>query len=263
MIGLRIIPSLIPPTIQQELLSRLLHRDLSNEKHQTNTHLHYNVSYPVHEGDVDEGTTRMSSADSSAKMHSFFNDDPRRIFAPKAPDVHKPISVQRFLNRKLRWMTLGGQYNWTDKNYPLEAPPPFPKDIATLLRQIFPETDAQAAIVNFYSAGDTLSVHRDVSEECDTGLISISFGCDGLFMIGHDDSSSSEVIRLRSGDAVYMTGRSRFAWHGVPKIISATCPSWLKDWPASAAAGVDEITHWKGWMAGKRINLNVRQMKHK
>ena len=108
--------------------------------------------------------------------------------------MHKPLSVQRILERKLRWVTLGGQYNWTDKKYPLRIPTSVPRDIAHLLRRIFPETDAQAAIVNFYSAGDTLSVHRDVSEECDTGLISISFGCDGLFMIGHDNSDSYEII---------------------------------------------------------------------
>lgn len=192
---------------------------------------------------------------------SFFDDEPTRLFLPKDPDVHKPISVQHFLDRKLRWMTLGGQYNWTDKKYPEEPPPPFPNDIATLLRRMFPSTDAQAAIVNIYSPGNTLNVHRDVSEECDTGLISISFGCDGLFMIGNDNSDSSEVIRLRSGDAVYMTGRSRFAWHGVPKILPETCPSWLKDWPSYTTACADEPAHWKGWMSGKRINLNVRQMR--
>lgn len=133
--------------------------------------------------------------------------------------------------------------------------------MGTLLRQIFPDTDAQAAIVNVYSPADTLSVHRDVSEECDTGLISISFGCDGLFMVGHDNSDSAEIIRLRSGDAIYMTGRSRFAWHGVPKIVPSTCPPWLKDWPSSTEADVDKAAHWKGWMSGKRINFNVRQMK--
>lgn len=206
-------------------------------------------------------TTNLQSRDSSAKPQSFFQDDPTRVFSPKDPEMHKPISIQRFLDRKLRWMTLGGQYNWTEKKYPSEIPPPFPKDIATLLRQLFPDTDAQAAIVNVYSPGDTLSVHRDVSEECETGLISISFGCDGLFMIGHDNSDSAEVIRLRSGDAVYMTDRSRFAWHGVPKIFPATCPFWLKDWPSPTTADAGEAKPWKGWMSGKRINLNVRQMR--
>jgi DNA alkylation damage repair protein AlkB len=196
---------------------------------------------------------------------SFFADDPTRTIQPKDAQVHKPLTIQNVLDKKLRWVTLGGQYDWTAKVYPEEAPPPFPQDIADLLRAAFPQTEAQAAILNLYSAGDTLSVHRDVSEDCDVGLISVSFGCDGLFLVSHDDGNGCEVIRLRSGDAVYMNGASRFAWHGVPKILPSTCPSWLADWPSSegddvpgAASG--PFSMWKGWMSGKRINLNVRQM---
>lgn len=169
------------------------------------------------------------------------------------------------LNSKLRWMTLGGQYNWTDKVYPDETPPDFPADVATLLHRMFPDTIAEAAIVNLYSPGDTLSLHRDVSEECDAPLVSISFGCDGIFMIGNEDESSCVVLRLRSGDAVYMAGSSRFSWHAVPKILPATCPDWLQHWPgnANAADNPNQYSHWRNWMAGKRVNLNVRQMKAK
>lgn len=245
------IPSLFPPTIQTELLSRLFHRDLSNPKHKTNLHLHYEVTYPGEPGEDDTAT-------------SFFADDPARTFQPKDPQVHKPLTVQTVLDKKLRWVTLGGQYDWTAKLYPPEAPPPFPQDIAKLLQAAFPETDAQAAILNLYSAGDTLSAHRDVSEDCDVGLISVSFGCDGLFLVSHDDGNGCEVIRLRSGDAVYMNGASRFAWHGVPKILPSTCPSWLADWPSPGGdvpgAAPAPLQMWKGWMSGKRINLNVRQM---
>lgn len=156
-------------------------------------------------------------------------------------------------------MTLGGQYDWTAKRYPSEAPPPFPADIKYLLQTLFPQTNAQAAIVNFYSPGDTLSVHRDVSEHCDHGLVSISVGCDGLFIIGNQDGTKTATIRLNSGDAVYMTGASRYAWHGVPKIVPDTCPKWLADWPA-VDSNERKYDKWKGWMRNKRVNLNVRQM---
>ncbi|KAK2794028.1 hypothetical protein FQN51_000937 [Onygenales sp. PD_10] len=249
--GLRILPSILPHAVQTELLGRIFHRDLSNERHQTNIHLHYNIPYPAFQ------ETPRDSSQTSGKRGSFFEEDPGREVVPKDPSIHKPLSIQSFLDRKLRWMTLGGQYNWTDKRYPKETPPPFPEDIAKLLHTIFPDTNAEAAIVNLYSPNDTLSVHRDVSEECDTGLISISFGCDGLFMVGHEDGAGCEVIRLRSGDAVYMTGSSRFAWHGVPRIIPSTCPGWLVDWPGSSP----QFERWRGWISNKRINLNVRQMK--
>lgn len=174
------------------------------------------------------------------------------------------------MEKKLRWVTLGGQYDWTNKVYPDEAPPAFPEDIAKMINGLFPEMEAQAAIVNLYSPGDTLSLHRDVSEEVDRGLVSISLGCDCLFIIGLNsdvsDGSGGQTpmdrpkfltVRLKSGDAVYMSEESRFAWHGVPKVILGTCPDYLSDWPAENG----NFEPWRGWMMNKRINLNVRQMR--
>ncbi|KAL2822650.1 hypothetical protein BJX63DRAFT_127300 [Aspergillus granulosus] len=260
--GLLMVPSLFSPSTQIELLSRLFHRDLPNSDHKTNLHLHYDVTYPVEtDGGVQYHCTTPKHPRTSERTLSFFEDDQTRIFPPKDPTVHKPFTIQTIMNKKLRWVTLGGQYDWTAKVYPAERPPAFPEDIADLLRAAFPETEPEAAILNLYSPGNTLSPHRDVSEECDAGLISISFGCDGLFLISHDDGAGCEIIRLRSGDAVYMDGSSRFAWHAVPKVLADTCPAWLADWPC---IGDDESASryeaWKGWMAGKRINLNVRQM---
>lgn len=163
-------------------------------------------------------------------------------------------------------MTLGGQYNWTEKKYPDTSPPEFPEDIKALLEGIFPKTRSEAAIVNLYSPGDTLSLHRDVAEHCGKGLISVSLGCDAIFIIGNtvqgttpdEAKDNTVVLRLRSGDAVYMSGESRFAWHGVPQILKDTCPEYLRDWPGGDSNG--EFEEWRGWMASKRVNVNVRQM---
>ncbi|KAL4960371.1 oxidoreductase, 2OG-Fe(II) oxygenase family [Aspergillus stella-maris] len=262
--GLLMVPSLFPPAVQMELLTRLFHRDLSNSAHKTNLHLHYNVTYPVESDGVIEhrDTTSLTNGSSNQRAMSFFEDSQTRTISPIDLDVHKPLTVQNVLNKKLRWVTLGGQYDWTAKVYPNERPPAFPEDIAELLRAAFPQTEPEAAILNLYSPGNTLSPHRDVSEECDAGLISVSFGCDGLFLIGHDDGAGCEIIRLRSGDAVYMDGTSRFAWHAVPKILPETCPPWLVNWPCIPGDVESEsrFADWKGWMAGKRVNLNVRQM---
>ena len=190
------------------------------------------------------------------------------MFGPKDPAVHKSLLTQQFLDKKLRWMTLGGQYDWTNKVYPSGSPPPFPADIKRLVEDIFP-MKAEAAIVNLYSPGDTLSLHRDVSEECDQPLVSISVGCEGIFVVGLDGSANNgeprvATVRLRSGDAVLMSGESRYAWHGVPKVLEGTCPDWLQDWPFLLTnEDIDcsnRFEHWQGWMKGKRINLNVRQM---
>ena len=167
--------------------------------------------------------------------------------------------MKQVLDKKLRWVTLGGQYDWTAKEYPAETPPAFPADVGKLLRHLFPGIAPQAAILNLYTPGDTLSVHRDVSEMCDRDLVSISIGCDAIFICGDGDGSNTATLRLQSGDAVCMTGPSRFLWHAVPKVIQGTCPEWLQDWPA-LEPGISKFHDWRGWMSTKRINLNVRQM---
>lgn len=216
--------------------------------------MHYNVPYP--------SSTAQESGDPVSFFHTSATD---LIFTPKDPTVHKPITTELLLNKKLRWVTLGGQYDWTNKVYPSNEPPAFPADIKKLIEEIF-TVKAEAAIVNLYSPGDTLSLHRDVSEECDRPLLSISLGCEGIFIAGLDEldeegSPRVATMRLRSGDAVVMSDRSRYAWHGVPKVLEGTCPEWMQEWPwlgTGEERGVDE--RWKGWMTGKRINLNVRQM---
>ena len=198
---------------------------------------------------------------------------------------------------------------------------------------------SDAAIVNVYSPGDVLGVHRDVSEESDVGLVSISLGCEAIFVVGLDDFSESYTdsadddcankktkdadanatatmqndksgrkygvsgvvaLRLRSGDVVIMSGASRWAWHGVPAVLPGTCPTDLADWPAKSREDIrshrwygpdlgfdaamnsscqpqpgeqggcmsdncsqewrEPYQEWKGWMATKRVNLNVRQL---
>ncbi|CAJ2504977.1 Uu.00g123710.m01.CDS01 [Anthostomella pinea] len=261
--GLLIVPSMVPPRVQKALLSRMIHRDLSNPTHQTNLHLHYGLPYRDGE-DVD-----------ARSFFSYSPDDPTTQFVPKDPTVHKPLSIKRVLDRRLSWVTLGGQYDWTNRQYPDHLSPGFPHDIANFLQTLFPETQAQAAIVNFYSPGDTMMMHRDVSEQSDKGLVSISIGCDALFMIAPSKGAEEQteknstdddeppqkkpylLLRLRSGDAIYMSEDSRYAWHGVPKVLKGTCPDFLADWPAEDG----KFEAWKGWMRNKRINLNVRQMK--
>ncbi|KAK0616566.1 oxidoreductase [Immersiella caudata] len=251
--GLLLVPSVVPPEVQKILLRHLVHRDLSQPHHQTNFHLHYDLPYPP------DGA-------------SFFTHPPNSSirFEPKDPSIHKPLTITQVLQRKLHWVTLGGQYDWTNRIYPGSPPPSFPPDIAAFLETLFPETLAQAAIVNFYTPGDTMMMHRDVSEETDKGLISVSIGCDSLFMIAPNDvgKMSEEgkekmdgrgylLLRMRSGDALYMTKESRFAWHGVPKVMRGTCPDYLEDWPAEGG----QFEEWRGWMRDKRVNLNVRQMR--
>lgn len=237
-LGLMVFPSLIPPEVQKELIRRIVHRDLLDPKHMTNLHAHYNVKFPPRE---------IASGESI-------------VAKPKDPTVHpKALSYLEVMTKKLRWITLGGQYDWTNKVYPEEEPPKFPSDIANLVEGLFPDMEPQAAIVNFYSPKDTLQLHRDGAESVDRGLVSISLGCDCIFMIALDNPKSENdhlVLRLKSGDVLYMQKDSRFAWHGVPKIIPDTCPDYLADLEL-------DIKKFPHFMTDKRINLNVRQVRER
>ncbi|KAG5943282.1 hypothetical protein E4U53_007064 [Claviceps sorghi] len=269
---LLVVPRLVPPEVQKTLLRRMLHRHLSDPNHQTNLHLHYTLPYQA-----PDPHARTASPDSSPPPPppppSFFSlpsgspSSSPPCFLPKDPAIHKPLTAHQVLTRRLHWLTLGGQYDWTNRVYPNQEPPPFPADLARFLETLFPETRAQAAIVNFYTPGDTMMMHRDVSEHTDKGLISLSFGCDCLFIIApatpppgpaaQPQRKKYLVLRLRSGDAIYMTREARYAWHGVPKVLPGTCPEYLHKWPSENG----QYTAWEGWMGNKRINLNVRQMR--
>ena len=262
--GLRVLPGLIPEKIQVKLLSSLLHGNLANPQHKTNVHAHYSLPYEAcSKPEAPAGSSREASS------ASFFHLSPESPvpFLPLHHSTHKSFTVRQFLSSKLRWMTLGGQYDWTAKRYPSDKAPTFPKDLAYLVETLFPQVKAEAAIMNVYTPGDFLSVHRDVSEESSNGLISISLGCDGIFIVGIQSDGDLEpqcaIIRLRSGDAILMSGHARFAWHGLPQVMPNTCPGWLLDWPADTecrSPEEDSFAPWRGWMASKRINLSIRQM---
>ena len=165
-------------------------------------------------------------------------------------------------------MTVGAQYDWTLKKYANKESPPFPHRLGWFIQSLFPGVKPEAGIMNIYRPGDRLGVHRDVSEECDNGLVSLSLGCDGIFLVGlqHNDESDStgQVIRLRSGDVVHLNGPSRFAWHALPQVIPDTCPLWLQGWPAACSSQQGDggaFDEWRGWMKDRRINLSVRQVK--
>jgi alkylated DNA repair protein alkB family protein 1 len=155
---------------------------------------------------------------------------------------------------------------------------------------------AESGVVLLYGAKDYMPVHRDVSEECQRGLASFTVGCDGLFIISkekkpldgkdggdwkdekadgeegkreegkdsEDDGREMEmcVLRVRSGDCVWMGGETRWCWHAMPKIMAGTCPEWLADWPVgqNGEGEKKEFERWKGFMSGKRLNISCRQV---
>ena len=125
-----------------------------------------------------------------------------------------------------------------------------------------------------------MPVHRDVSEQCQRGLASFSLGCDGLFILSKDvprkDGEKLDekdeyrememcVLRVRSGDCVWMGGEIRWCWHAMPKVMGNTCPSWMEKWPMTDDESVSlkdrkTLAKWKGFMSRKRLNISCRQV---
>jgi alkylated DNA repair protein alkB family protein 1 len=263
-IGLRLFPSLLPPECQVLLVDRLFHRELSNPLQKTNIHHDYRIPFPP-------------PSPGSSHPGSFFTypqSGKNQLFTPLNPySNHKPINTAQFLQKKLRWLTIGDQYNWNTRAYPSSSPTPFPPDISALVTTLFQDAfTPESGVVLLYSPKDYMPVHRDVSEECQRGLASFSLGCDGLFVVARDkypDSDESDdereqemlVIRVRSGDVVQMGGQTRWAWHAMPKVLAGTCPEWLQEWPVRGLEGEPKMYEkWRGYMRGKRLNISCRQV---
>ena len=75
--------------------------------------------------------------------------------------------------------------------------------------------------MNYYHMDSTLSGHTDHSEkDLAQPLLSLSFGQSAIFLIGGPTKQTRpKALLLNSGDIVVMSGESRLAYHGVPKIL--------------------------------------------
>ncbi|KAF9736502.1 hypothetical protein PMIN02_011356 [Paraphaeosphaeria minitans] len=261
--GLQVVPRLLPPETQVLFTSCLMHRDLADPGHKMNLQADYDVPYPP----------KSSSPVSQRFDVSFFLREraaEEDILVPKIPDKHKQLNTEQALYAKLRWLTLGEQYDWPTRSYAKHATP-FPADLSTLVTGLFPHIRPESGVVLMYGAKDFMPVHRDVSEQCQRALASFSVGCDGIFIMARgddggegDNAPRTVAIRVRSGDVVHLTGQARWAWHAMARTIPSTCPSHLSDWPVGTPDATPEekkmYKKWKGYMGTKRINVSCRQV---
>ncbi len=257
--GLYIISKFFPKSIQESLILKTLKNYIPSEKHLNNLDLHYNIKRPLY-------ILKSLSLDNEEKLK--YND---LIIKPKDSQLvpqlkkQKNLSMFEISDKKLRWITLGGQYNWTNKKYPSfeigsKFFPFFPNDLKNLLSLPLFNINPEAAIINFYNSNqnDILNVHQDVSELSSQDLISISLGCDCVFYAGLSKNEEPLAIILRSGDVVVMSGSARYAYHGVGKIWGGTND--LFD-DGDIVGNDNELRkEARNWIRNKRVNINVRQV---
>lgn len=173
---------------------------------------------------------------------------------------------------KLRWATLGYHYDWDTKVYYETSKTEMPIELSALTSVLaqslgFMNFKAESAIVNYYRMNSTLGPHIDNSENNkEAPLFSISFGQAAVFLIGGltEDADIVNAMYVKSGDIVIMSGKSRFVYHGIPKILPTDITPWddeeTNDSSGCCTWDEDDWNKAKTYILNARININVRQV---
>ncbi|CAH8866941.1 unnamed protein product [Trichobilharzia szidati] len=212
----------------------------------------------------------------------------------------KKISTKNPWYCKLRWVTLGYHYQWSDRTYDQSKVGEFPSllneitvHVVNFLRHLI-ETEKcrkykpEASIVNYYRTKTTMGFHSDDAElDKEAPLVSISIGPTALFLLEtsepidcqnnpvHEFTNSNTILPvfLQHGDVVIMAGKSRLARHAVPNIFFNDIPNVVLETAQRVSHKVCEsVVHEKGndsclhcqeflqYATSTRINMNVRQV---
>lgn len=203
------------------------------------------------------------------------------------------ITNKDSLIMKLRWATMGYNYEWNSRAYYDEMKSQFPSDLHELCRYIastigYHNFSAETAIVNYYHMSGDMGPHKDISEiDHDAPLLSFSFGQDALFLLGGLTKATKPVcLSLHSGDVCIMYGDCRLVYHAVPRILPADqdnlkhCYNFNRDSPyhgnktseeydpkspdvSEGLAARRQEVQWglfSQYVQCTRINMNVRQV---
>ncbi|QBJ96232.1 alpha-ketoglutarate-dependent dioxygenase AlkB [Rhodococcus sp. ABRD24] len=91
-------------------------------------------------------------------------------------------------------------------------------------RVVGAEYEPDAALINFYDGTARMGMHRDQEERSDAPVVSLSIGDTCTFRFGNTENRGRPYtdVELESGDLFVFGGPSRFAYHGVPKVLPGT-----------------------------------------
>ncbi|MER5964176.1 alpha-ketoglutarate-dependent dioxygenase AlkB [Streptomyces sp. NPDC002057] len=80
------------------------------------------------------------------------------------------------------------------------------------------------ALVNFYAPGARMGMHQDREERSGAPVVSLSLGDRCVFRFGNEEGRGRpyQDVDLASGDLFVFGGVSRWAHHGVPKVLPGT-----------------------------------------
>ncbi|MDH2389605.1 alpha-ketoglutarate-dependent dioxygenase AlkB [Streptomyces sp. HNM0663] len=80
------------------------------------------------------------------------------------------------------------------------------------------------ALINFYDGSARMGMHQDKEERSGAPVVSLSIGDSCVFRFGNTETRGRPYtdVELASGDLFVFGGPSRFAYHGVPRVLSGT-----------------------------------------
>ena len=226
--GLFILKNALSVQQQMELAYCALNESLS-PPNRTNLHCHYD------ENEIAEKLQNIWSRDgpelddfcaSDGISNGTTNEQRKR----KKGDLYEGPRLPCHLTlSKVRWATLGYQYDWTARSYHKEQFVPFPEQLGDFSRLLAEACEhgftmqPQAGIVNFYPVGQVMGGHVDDGEEAhECPVVSYSLGPPCIFLVGGVTKEVTPTpILLRSGDVLVLGGASRLKFHGIPKVFVA------------------------------------------
>jgi len=125
----------------------------------------------------------------------------------------------------------------------------FPEWLAKLGREALVEAYGEhqgytpdTALINFYDGAARMGMHQDKEERSAAPVVSLSIGESCVFRFGNTENRGRPYtdVELASGDLFVFGGPSRFAYHGVTRVLPGT---------GDPATG----------MSGGRLNITLRE----
>ncbi len=148
-------------------------------------------------------------------------------FTPTMPRTGKPFSVAMSNAGPLGWVSDRDRGYRYQSTHPLTGEP-WPAIPAALLGLWKTHANYSAApeacLINFYVAGAKMGSHVDRDEQDRLApVLSVSLGDDAVFHVGGTERGGrKDRVTLKSGDVLLLEGASRFAYHGIDRVLPGT-----------------------------------------
>jgi len=148
------------------------------------------------------------------------------LFTPVMPRTGRPFTVMMTNLGTLGWVSDAKGYRYQPVHPETHHPwPEIPEEILAVWRAVSSYShEPEACLVNYYSEGARMGLHRDIDEDdLKAPVVSISLGDTAVFRIGgRERKDKTETLKLASGDVVVLGGPSRLRYHGVDRILTGT-----------------------------------------